>query len=80
MSVLPNIPYQLFVHIIIKSIFTIFSALAGFGTCVTAAAYAIQYDCDYCYNENFIPGLLAAEAFLSIGKGLLSCKSEIWLL
>ena len=52
-----------------KSILTIFSALAGCGTCVTAAVYAIKYDCDYCYNENFIPGLLAAEAFLSIGKG-----------
>ena len=70
--------FSRFAQIIIKNGFTILGAAIGSGICLTFAVLAIndyfESICDYCFHENSIPGLLAAEAFLSIGKGLFSCK------
>ena len=70
--------FSRFANIIIKSVFTLLASAFGFGICLNFAVLAINDSfesiCDYCYHENSIPGLLAAAAFLSFGKGLFSCK------
>ena len=71
--------FSRFAQIIIKSVFTILGATIGSGICLTFAVLAIndhfESICDHCYHENSIPGLLAAEALLSFGKGLFLANS-----